>query len=407
MADRKPIPDEVQTTILTGCARRCSLCFGFEGDLESKKGQIAHIDRNPSNASEANLVFLCMDHHDEYDSRTSQCKGITEGELSEYKALLVQAIAEKQHIGWKPNASTEASKQLSLSDVNRSGAKCSQILDVYFGWCAQHRSTTTVRHYRSRLDTFKTKFGNRKLKDIESFEIEEWYYEASAFPDGRLKSPDTRRANLVAFERFQRWALERELMPEAIKINIEKPQGNLRDRIPTADEIKAICEAASPAFRRIYQALRLTGAKPGELARLNIQDWDQEKSRLVLSRRAHGNPQQQTTRVIPVGDKLRTILMEAVGDRTSGAVFLTPQNKPWVVSSLSQTFRRLRDQLGLSEELVLFAIRHEHGMRMCEAIGVHNTQQSLGHANVQSTQRYVKQDEKSLRDIQAAQDAFE
>jgi hypothetical protein len=79
-------------------ARRCALCFGFDGDLNRKKGQIAHIDQNPSNAEDRNLVYLCVEHHDEYDSTTSQVKGITEAELRDYKARLISAIANGEHL---------------------------------------------------------------------------------------------------------------------------------------------------------------------------------------------------------------------------------------------------------------------------------------------------------------------
>jgi hypothetical protein len=89
---RKSIPAEVQTKILVDSARRCALCFGLDGDLEQKRGQIAHADGDASNAEESNLVFLCIDHHDQYDSRTSQSKGITKLELLEYKSRLIAAI---------------------------------------------------------------------------------------------------------------------------------------------------------------------------------------------------------------------------------------------------------------------------------------------------------------------------
>ncbi|WP_145358578.1 hypothetical protein [Alienimonas californiensis] len=56
--------------------------------------QIAHIDRDRSNNAEANLVPLCLDHHDEYDSRTSQSKGLLPSELAIYKRKLIADIAE-------------------------------------------------------------------------------------------------------------------------------------------------------------------------------------------------------------------------------------------------------------------------------------------------------------------------
>jgi hypothetical protein len=87
--ERRSISIKVETQILTQSARRCALCYGLRGDLNQKRGQIAHIDRDPSNSEEANLVFLCVEHHDEYDSRTSQSKSLTKREVLEYKARLI------------------------------------------------------------------------------------------------------------------------------------------------------------------------------------------------------------------------------------------------------------------------------------------------------------------------------
>ncbi|AFZ18396.1 HNH endonuclease signature motif containing protein [Allocoleopsis franciscana] len=97
MGNRKPIPPQVEINILLASARRCALCFGFEGDFTRKKGQIAHIDQDSSNPDEANLVYLCFEHHDEYDSSTSQSKGITQSELREYKKSLLAAISRGEH----------------------------------------------------------------------------------------------------------------------------------------------------------------------------------------------------------------------------------------------------------------------------------------------------------------------
>ena len=42
-------------------------------------------NNNNQNNNKENLVFLCFEHHDEYDSRMTQSKGLTERELREYK----------------------------------------------------------------------------------------------------------------------------------------------------------------------------------------------------------------------------------------------------------------------------------------------------------------------------------
>lgn len=98
MSKRVSIPSPIETHVLMASARRCALCFGLDGVLDIKKGQIAHIDQDSSNAAEDNLAFLCLRHHDEYDTKTSQSKGITEAELRGYKATLLTAIADEKHL---------------------------------------------------------------------------------------------------------------------------------------------------------------------------------------------------------------------------------------------------------------------------------------------------------------------
>jgi hypothetical protein len=97
MSNRPPIPESVQTDVLTKCRRRCCICFGLNHDLTEKCGQIAHLDQNPSNHDPDNLAFLCLPHHDRYDGRTSQSKGLTITEVKIYRSSLWAAIERNEH----------------------------------------------------------------------------------------------------------------------------------------------------------------------------------------------------------------------------------------------------------------------------------------------------------------------
>lgn len=90
MTKRKQLPPDIQTKVLVDSGRRCCVCFGLNGDLSIKRGQIAHLDHDPNNNSLDNLVFLCLPHHDQYDSRTSQSKGFTIKEVKLYRDELYQ-----------------------------------------------------------------------------------------------------------------------------------------------------------------------------------------------------------------------------------------------------------------------------------------------------------------------------
>jgi len=89
---RKAVPQETQVEVLAACRRRCAICFGLNGDIGIKSGQIAHLDRDASNPSIDNLVFLCLEHHDQFDSRTSQSKGLTADEVRRFRQELAAAI---------------------------------------------------------------------------------------------------------------------------------------------------------------------------------------------------------------------------------------------------------------------------------------------------------------------------
>jgi len=104
---RKSIPKSVQTQVLTACRRRCYMCFSLHGDDGHKKGQIAHLDRDPSNNALENLAFLCREHHDEYDTRSQQTKGVTTEEAKTYLRELLDYLAGKSSrkvIPFKPPA---------------------------------------------------------------------------------------------------------------------------------------------------------------------------------------------------------------------------------------------------------------------------------------------------------------
>lgn len=93
MSKRVAIPEATQTELFTKSGRRCAICFALHGDTAVKAGQIAHLDHDPSNNKIENLCFLCVQpHHEQYDSRTSQTKGLTEHEVRSYRDRLYLAM---------------------------------------------------------------------------------------------------------------------------------------------------------------------------------------------------------------------------------------------------------------------------------------------------------------------------
>lgn len=97
---RENTKSKIELEVMVKSRRRCAFCFGLDCDTSVKKGQIAHIDQNSSNSARENLVFLCLSHHDEYDSRTSQSKGLSKNELKHYRAILYEYLDKENTELW-------------------------------------------------------------------------------------------------------------------------------------------------------------------------------------------------------------------------------------------------------------------------------------------------------------------
>jgi hypothetical protein len=90
MAKRISIPQTIQDRVLIASARRCCICLFLRDQDEVRKGQIAHLNHDANDTRFENLVWLCFEHHDEYDSTTRQSKGLTLGEVREYRDHLYE-----------------------------------------------------------------------------------------------------------------------------------------------------------------------------------------------------------------------------------------------------------------------------------------------------------------------------
>ncbi|WP_437576861.1 HNH endonuclease signature motif containing protein [Sorangium sp. So ce887] len=90
---RKALSESVVADLMVKTRRRCCLCVYLEGNGSRKRLQLAHIDRNSSNDAVDNLVPLCLEHHDEYDSTTRQSKNINPQEVRAYRDRLIREIA--------------------------------------------------------------------------------------------------------------------------------------------------------------------------------------------------------------------------------------------------------------------------------------------------------------------------
>lgn len=266
--------------------------------------------------------------------------------------------------------------------------KTGELIDAFLGWCADQHKPATVAHYRKRLKKFREAFSDREIQALTKIETEAVIVAAGKRSDGSPLAPDTRRANIVVAQVFQNWLLERDVISEPFLPKMKKPRGRLRSRLPTPFESAKLLKFASREFYLIYRTLLGTGARPNELCRANIEDWNREKGEIVLedhkTREKTGRP-----RIIPVGARVQRLIERSIGKRKKGPIFRTKRRKRWTVSNLSQNYTRCRKKAGLPRELILYLARHEHLTKIANKFGIDAARQAGGHASSTTTERYV------------------
>ncbi len=283
-----------------------------------------------------------------------------------------------------------------------------EAVEAFLAYALLTRSSNTWRSYRSRLRPLASELGTVPLATLTRDQVEMWLLKADRWPEGTpksgsLKAPDTRRANAIAFGQLQTWAVERGHLAAAVLVKIKKPAGRRREKIPTALETERLLRDASPAFALIYQSLRQSAARPGELCRAQISDWNRGENAIILldhkTATKSGKP-----RRIAVGSRLEAMLLQSIAGRADGPIFITPTGRAWTAQRLSTVYRKLRNAAGLPKEMCVYLARHEHASVICPKLGIHATAEALGHASIVTTQRYVKtSDEQRAKN----QDAFE
>ena len=185
MSTRKKTPIEIETRVLVESGRRCCICFGIDGDVSQKKGQIAHLDQDPSNADFDNLAYVCLNHHDEYDGRTRQSKGYTIAEVKRYRELLykhVSRIRNSEAINTKQetvsdeldtikNLSDSLIRKIPLAGIDailfQKRLKANNQLSSPLG----REGASSVEYY-SKLDDVKRRLENLPIPDLLIINIE-------------------------------------------------------------------------------------------------------------------------------------------------------------------------------------------------------------------------------------------
>ncbi len=259
----------------------------------------------------------------------------------------------------------------------------------------RERKPSTLRDYRSALNAhLLPAFGDRELESITVGDIESWRRSL----DGGL-SNRTKNKLLIQLHGIFRRAQQVHGLDANPLTRIEKhPQRSSGDiEVLEPEEVWALVRAAgSELDAAIYLTAAFTGLRMGELLALRWRDVDFTGS--VIRVRSSWAGGQLTT---PKSGKVRSVPM-APDVAAALAKLLTREN--WVGDDdlvfasetgdhLSDSALRIRYKAALRRaalrNLRFHDLRHTFGTRMIAKADVRRVQEWMGHADIQTTMKYL------------------
>ncbi|MES2793199.1 MAG: tyrosine-type recombinase/integrase [Planctomycetota bacterium] len=289
-------------------------------------------------------------------------------------------------------------------EVKLSPTCVESLVEAWLAQIAEDKKPSTLEHYTKRIKPFRTAFRTKEFAELLPIEVLAYMREVNRFQpphkkSGQLKSNATRASNAIVLELLQAFAIMVRVMPGPILPKLEKPIGRRREILPTDDEVKRVVKEACPEFGLIYKALDRAGARPSEFCGAKIADWNRENKEIVLKDHKTSESTGEVRR-IAVGKILERMLLQAIGERTSGHIFLNSVGTPWTIDSLDRHFARVRDKLGINKAVVVYCNRHRVGTKLCEKGKIEDAADALNHKRLETTRLYVHKDRARLADTQ-------
>lgn len=259
------------------------------------------------------------------------------------------------------------------------------VCDLFLDWAERHTAPRTFAFYRKFLQDFCSHVGRLPVRDLVPYHATKWL-------DLHPKWKGSRRCAVISIKRAFAWAQAEGLLKENPLRSLKKPPVSRRERALTHAERAAIF-ASYPSwdpFRDFLVALQESGARPGEVAAVTAADLDLDEGVWLL--RQHktagktGRP-----RVIILTPTLLELSRKLAAKYRSGPLFRNRIGRPWVPGAIQLRFRRIREKLGLGDDVVAYLYRHSFCTdALVNGVGIAQVAELLGHVNADMVMKHYQ-----------------
>jgi len=295
----------------------------------------------------------------------------------------------------------DSARRRTLPGMVLTGATFADAAAEYLRYAEQDRGCkpSTLRDYRSRISSrLLPEFGDRRLEEITSREIERWRA-TIVTSSGEPLTNKSKNNLLVLLHGIFRRAVTVYGLPYNAVATVEphrvRPSGDIEVFSP--EEVWALARAAaSEQDRAIYLTAAFTGLRRGELLALRWRDVDFAghtiRVRANWAARALTTPKSGKVRSVPMAPDVARALAE-LGKRDlftsdDDLVFTGVAGGHLDGDALSSRYRAALERANL-RPLRFHDLRHTFGTRMIAKADVRRVQEWMGHADIQTTMKYL------------------
>jgi integrase len=158
-----------------------------------------------------------------------------------------------------------------------------------------------------------------------------------------------------------------------------------RIRFLTLAQAKRLVNAADQEFRPLVEAALQTGARYGELTRLQVLDFNEDVGTLTIRKSKSGRA--RTIFLTPEGVQLFRQL--AIGRAGHDLLLRRANGGAWTKSQQSKPIKEACARAGITPPIGFHVLRHCYGSWLAQAgVPMKVIAESLGHASVQVTERH-------------------
>jgi integrase len=265
-----------------------------------------------------------------------------------------------------------------------------RILNLFLDWSKKNHRPRTYEWYQSYLASFQAHAGRLRIGEPDRGEEVLQPHHVTTWLNQNPDWKHSRRCAVIAVKRAMNWAYKEGYITAEPLRNLSKPPAYARDRVLDKEERQKLFESfqANDPFRDVLFALEQTGARPGEVANVTAAQVNLKDGTWVFEEHKTASRTGEKRVVILTPDML-ALTKKLIALYPEGPIFRNKKGRAWNRNAIRCRFRRVREKLGLGDDVVAYTLRHSFATDALEAgVGIAQVAEILGHKDVKMVMKH-------------------